>query len=452
MRKLLPIAIAFLVGVLIGSCRGANPASELRAAVNDLRANVSADRWRSQQYLSLYNVADSEREVATAVVAYVANTVSRSSTIASVAVSGNLIRVDRDAFVISREAWEALGSEDPYWHFRTRIADPKTGKVSVVFTDAPHVDLTAAAELRAMTGSAAGILRADWFVAKASQPPHYYKLAAIPSDIGGWYKAIGIDTKTIVELQANRGANLFRREPTQKPGRISRYAGPLGAVWQTFDGREDDPDKDPFRNPTFRGKFDAMETIAARPNGLLSYGLYDDKGQRQDAAPDDIAKDHSDPAGDGRLVAMLSCVRCHTTEGYRGFSDDLTALANSGVDLHLSAKDAAQLAAFYGKQEQLAKEMRRDMEDYAAAVKLATAGKLTANQIPAALGKIVRDQQYDTVNNAKAMRELGVDTLAPLFGSTDVYLLAIATGHEVSRKQWEASFNDARSLCIGVKP
>jgi cytochrome c553 len=447
-----PYILVFLAGILVGSCRGASPSSELLAAVNDLRANVPQERWRSQLFLSTYNFAESERDSARAIVAYVANTVSRSSTIQPASYSGNLVRLDVDSLGIPREAIEALGSEDPYWKIRTRIADPTTGRVSIVYTDSPAIDLKAAAELRAMTGRTSAIMRADWFVTKASQPPHYYSLAGIAPDIEGWYKAVGADPKTIVALQANRGANLFRREPTQKPGRISRWQGALGGVWNTYDSREDDPLKDPFRNPTFTGKFDAMEVIAARANGTLSYGLYDGKtGKRQDEAPADIARDTSDPTSDGRLVPMLSCVRCHTSDGYRGFSDDQTALANSGIDLHLSEKDTAQLASFYGKQEQLAKEMKRDMEDYASAAKLATGGALTANQIPAALGKIVREYEYEKVNNAKAMRELGVDTLAPLFGSTDVYALAVAKGFEVSRKQFDASFSEMAALCSGVK-
>lgn len=443
MRRLLPYILPFLLGLLVGKCLGA-PSDEVRAAVADLRT-VPRERWGATRYLSLANVPEDEREHVVAVAGFVVNSVGQSATISRVDGAG-AIRIDLEALGVNPTAWEALASVDPYYHVRTTVLDPRTHKETVVHTDAGHVGLDAAKQLREMSGSTGAILRADWFIFHATTD-HYYSLAAIPDTLDGWYQSLGIDKKTVVALQANRGANLFRSGVTQKPRRLSRYQGPLGSAWNTYDSQEtDDPRHDPFRFPGFDAEYDAGEFIAAKANGLHMFGLYARNGKRQDSVPDTIAKDTSDPAGDGRLVPMLSCVRCHSADGYRAFDNDMKDLLPD-----LQGYDVAKLAAFYGETERLSKELKRDQEDYAAAVLKATGGKLTAKELPAALGKVVREFAYEQVDSTKAERDLGVENIGAFITSTDPYLLALWRGKKINRANWEASFNEAASIMEAVR-
>jgi hypothetical protein len=234
---------------------------------------------------------------------------------------------------------------------------------------------------------------------------------------------------------------------TRKPRRISRWQGPAGGVWQTYDTFGDDPAKDPLRDPTFAGGYDASEHIAAKANGLHLFALFDAKGLRQDAVPDRLAKDDTDPHGDGVLVPMLSCVRCHVEDGLRPFVDDQQRLLAGDVKLLAEDKDTADsLAAFYNAAR-LEKQATRDREDYAAAVAEATGG-MTTKQLVAALTETFGAYQNGLVTPERAARELGVERMESLRASRDPILLALAAGVSVLRQQWEASFAEAALLAI----
>jgi len=441
MRKLLPYIVTFLAGLMAGKLFGA-PSDEVRAAVVDMELNVPRERWASTRYLSLANIDEKERDAHVAVIGFIANSAGASATIIEQHRTDDLLRLDLAEQRINPVAWEALASDrEPYYHIRTKVVDPKTGKETLVHTDAGHVGLANAAKLRTMSGSTGAILRADWFILRATTD-HYYSLAAIPDTLAGWYASLGVDPKTISGLAANRGANLFRSGVTHKPRRLSRWQGSLGGVWQTYDSAAtDDPRHDPFRFPAFDGIYDAGEYIATKANGLHLFGLYNAAGKRQDSVPDTIAKDDSDPAGDGRLVPMLSCVRCHSSDGYRQFNNDMDALAK-----HLKGYDVNRLAAFYDTAR-LSKELTRDQEDYAEAVKKATGG-MTAKELPTALAKIVREYAYEQVTPERAMRDLGVDNLGVFIVSSDPYLLALLDGKSINRDAWHASYNEAANLTV----
>ena len=300
-----------------------------------------------------------------------------------------------------------------------------------------------------MTGSVGAIVRLDWLVSKLAQPPHYYAFANVPATSKEWYAALGADKSKIVQLRANHGANLFTSGVTKKPRRLSRYQGPLGGLWNTFDTLGDDPLHDPIRTPSFESGFDAQELIAAKANGLHLFGLYDGAGKRQDAVPDRIAKDDSDPHGDGRLIPFVSCVRCHAADsGLRSFQNDTADLLKSGVDILTGSPfDAESLASFY-LSEKLQRDLQRDREDYAAAVGKCTDG-WTPKQAAAALAELFAGYEYRQVRPADACRELGVRNLDALRSSRDGVLLALWAGKSVQRKQFEQSFAEAAVLCGG---
>lgn len=444
----------FGIGLALGFAAkwavGQTPGLELRAALADART-LSATQALQVRYVTAFNLKDIDAAQRT--LNFVCNSVSRSATLRAVTPvagsGGRLLRFDLAAFGIPHAAWESLTADDPYFKIKTQVIDPHTGKKKTVVTDGGWVNLEEAAALRTMTGSTGAICRLDWFIAKVVTPPHYYSMAGVPETVGEWYKQLGADKDKIVALRANHGANLFTSGVTKKPRRISRYAGPLGAVWQTYDTEGTDPLKDPIRNPSFESGFDASELIAAKQNGMLLYLISNANGKRQDVVPDKIAKDDSDPHGDGRLVPMISCVRCHAADGgLRSFTNDTADMMERGIDILTGSPfDAESLASFY-LSPKLQRDLQRDREDYAAAVARSTNG-WTPKQAAAALAEIYAAYEYRQVTPEAALRELGSRSLDGLRGSRDGVLLGLLSGHAVQRRQFEASFAEAAILCGG---
>ncbi|MBX3411585.1 MAG: hypothetical protein KF708_02615 [Pirellulales bacterium] len=453
---------AMVLGMLcamVSAKQHVSPADELRAVLADLETHVPRVDWRETRYLSLHNLPRERWAETHAVVSFVLNSVSRSDRIVRPTIvpdrGGGLLRFSLADYGLPAEAWELLASEDPYWHLRSEVLDPASGKRKQVFTDGGWVGLEAGEALRAKTRSAGALLRADFFVARVSTTldgGHYYRFAGIPRTETEWFAALGIDLKTVSTLHADRGANMIRSDITQKVRRVVRRQGPLGGTWQTYDVARSTPERDPLRHP-FAFEFDASEHIATKRNGLHLFSLNDRQGARQETVPDVVAKDTSDPHGPGIVAPMLSCVRCHVESGLRPIANDQRHLAERGVDLFAErTQDADRLAAFYGST--LEKELRRDREDYAEAVAAATGG-CDAAEVASWLAEMYRDHRDALVTPARAARELGVpleDLADVLGGSTDPVLLALQAGLSVQREQWVASFAEAALRAAGEKP
>lgn len=434
------------------------PADEVRAAVEDLRLRVPAAEWSETRYLSLYALPIEQWSETRSVVGFVANSLSRNERIVRPEVvegsHGRLLRLSLARYGWPGELWEALAGQDPYWHLRTQVIDPESKRTREVYTDGGWVDLTASGELRRMTGSGGAVLRADFFVARTATTARgglYYEFAGIPATEREFFEGLGVDLTTIGRLRADAGANVIRSRVTRKMRRVVRRQGPLGGAWQTYDVERNTAERDPIRNP-LAFVYDASEHIAAKRNGLHVFALYDRKGALQRTVPDVIAKDLADAHGDGIVVPMLSCVRCHVEDGIRGVRNDQARLLERGVELFAEQKaDADRLAAFY--LDGLNRPVDRDREDYAEAVAEATGG-WSARETAAGLDRVYRRYATDLVTDGQAAREVGVDVES--FGravgaSTDAVLLGLSAGIEVQREQWEAAFAEAATLATRVK-
>ena len=438
------------------------PASELRAAVADVE-RLPPEARGNMRYLSLYAIAPQSRGETIKVANYVVNALSRTRAITPLRQIGQtLLRIDATAYTASAaeldewtNAWGNLVQTDPYWHIQTEIVDPSESKIQnlkskIVTIDGGWIGLDQAARLRAATGSQGAILRADYFIARATSTPAYYQFVGIPAKEGDFLKSLGVDPKVIADLQADAGANLFISGITKKPRRIVWSQGPLGGVYQTLDVQQVDAARDPIRRAIstsgFDLKFDAGEWFAMAPNGLWRTALYDSQGKLQQTVPDKIAKDDSDPAADGIVTPMISCIRCHQESGLRPFRDDQTRLLVSGrVDLRSYDPQIVQRAAEFYDEPRLQRQMAFDRETYALAVARATGG-MKPPELAEALARAVRAFAYEPITRARAARELGLresDLTGVLRESHDPILLALLEGHAVLRGQWESSFAEA---------
>jgi hypothetical protein len=430
------------------------PAEELRAALDDL-SQLPIHERSGVRYASFYAQPAEDRGEAAAVLSFVLNAVSQTAVIIDLEeVAGTeqrLWRVRWDRYGHKRDDWEVLASEDPYWHQRLTLQQRKRTDAKEVFIDGQWLPAEFVAQVRAETRSTGAVLRGDFLIARISTTldgGHYYRLARIAERETAFLRDLGIDAKSIGKLGADAGANLIHSRVTHQVRRIVRRPGPLGGAWHTYDVESSTAERDPLRNP-FNFQFDAGEHIAAGPNGLHRFALYDAQGERQDSVPDRIAKDTTDPHGVGIIVPMISCVRCHVEDGLRPFANDQQRLLGGDVDL-LTARprDAERLADFYGAD--LERWLLRDREDYAGQVTLAARG-LSVRSTAAALGRIYSEYVDDLVTTDQAAREVGVESSVFIDAartSNDPTLLALAEGIAVQREQWITSFGTAATLAV----
>jgi hypothetical protein len=452
------------------------PADEMRTAAADVETLPAVAR-PSVRYLTLYAIDPAQRRQAFQTVGYVLNSIARTRAISQpVLVSPTLVRFSigqyaprADEFAAWFRAWEKLAESDPYFHLRTEVAIKAEGgkrkaelratassafripnsALKTVTTDGGWADLQAAARLRSATHSAGALLRADYFVTQATIPPRYYEFTGVPESENEFLKSLGVDQKVIDRLRANAGANLIASGVTAKPRRIVWSQGPLGGVYSTLDVERVEAQRDPLRRPIsatgLEFQYDVSEWFAVAPNGLWRTALFNAAGRRQDAVPDRVAKDTSDPLGDGIVVPLVSCIRCHREAGLRPFADDQTRLLAGRVDLYSYDPDIVQRAVEFYDEPRLQRQMQFDRQTYTDAVSRATSG-MKPEEVADALAEVVRNHAYLPVTIEQAAREVGLEPAEfriALTATRDPVILLLLEGRPVLRGQWESSFVEA---------
>lgn len=456
MSKLFSILLLLL---LAGAAVAQTPATELHAALLDLEKLPPQDQLRSR-YLSIYNVPFNRRGDAAKVVDFALNGLSRSRTIARVRpVSPTLLRLDTRAYTNAdtQDAWElswgAVAAVDPFLHIRTEII--YAGKRQIVTVDGGWLDQKDARAVAAYSGSMGAVLRADYFVAAATNTPTYYAFTGIPPKESDFLKSIGVDSATIDRLRANAGANLLISGITNKPRRLFWQQSPLGGVYATLDVTAVDAEHDPIRRAASSGplqfKTEAGEWYAMSANGFWRTALYSATGERQDAVPAAIATDAiatEQGAPDTQVRAMVSCIRCHTEGGLRPFRDDQTALFKSGhVDLRSYDHEIIQRIREFYDEPRLQRQMQFDRETYAAAVKEATGW--TPEEAAKQYADFINGYSYQPVTYNDARRELGIPptvSLGVIGNAHDPNILQLIDGRSIPRGLWEGAFAEAATL------
>jgi hypothetical protein len=459
-----------------------SPADEVRAAAADVETLPAVSR-AGARYLTLYSVEPAKRRQAFQAASYVLNSLSRTRAISQpVLVSPTLLRFSITQFAPRQEefadrfsAWEKLAESDPYFHLRTEVAikaefppqrvnsrrkaeaaGPRNSAfrlspsaLKTVTTDGGWTDLSAVARLRVATHSAGALLRADYFVTQSTIPPRYYEFAGVSDNENEFLKSLGADQKVIDRLRANAGANLIISGVTAKPRRVVWLQGPLGGVYSTLDVERVDAARDPLRRPISAAgsdfQYDVSEWFAVAPNGLWRTALFNAAGRRQDSVPDKVAKDTSEPLGDGIVVPLVSCIRCHRESGLRPFADDQTRLLAGRVDLYSYDPNLVQRAAEFYDEPRLQRQMQFDRQTYGDAVARATGG-MSAGQLADALADVVRSHAYLPVTIEQAATEVGLEPAefrSALSATRDPVILLLLEGRSVLRGQWESSFAEA---------
>ncbi len=291
---------------------------EIRSVVDDLH-KLDARLMPFTRYLTLTNLYNQRSDTGAdlhddrtmnkfrAGVGKLINSVSLAGRIAvpvAIDTEKTILRIDIRDFKWSADDWETL------------IA----GCYPYALRD---VDVAGEREIASSTTSQCGIVRVDWFVFAAAQPPLYHELLKIPNTEQELEQQIGVNSKA--NLLAGRCVRAgFRNSGVSQGNRlIERHEGTSGMYWKSYDFTplRRDGQHDLFRSPLGpvgagltqnadrEFAHDGGEFIFTLPNGLHGYMLATADGKRIDRGPTEIVQDKS--REDRVVINGISCMSCH---------------------------------------------------------------------------------------------------------------------------------------------
>lgn len=262
----------------------------------------------------------------------------------------------------------------------TAPAEPKTRRRII---DGGWVNPETAAAIRELTDDSLRtlrptgvVLRCDSFLELSSTPPLYHQFADIPDSRSAWFERAGVTAETIQKRRAIVGAHLAISEVTGAPRVIAQLTTVYGSsLYLTLDNPAENiqPDNEPARYPLdvidqtynallgVQGKdvnfrWVAEEHLALNKCDHLLGALFNAAGVRQDAAPQNIARDKFN-IRDGVLRPLISCVGCHAQHSPRDqwvnpFADSLLLLNKTPLGRLTTFKqsDAIRLAEFHNER------------------------------------------------------------------------------------------------------
>ncbi len=338
MRFLLTLALA-------APALGANPLeSEHAAALADARKLGPAAV--GVRYLTIYNVPEARRIELRQVIDFATNSLSREAEIVRTQlVAPTLLRLNIFNYGYDPKVWDKLATVDPFFHVQLKIVkgaiaqhyfSAQTGSKAgwyaaqaqsdvTVAAIAPWLPAADAAELVALTQTAAPILRADWwfsqvFIQAGRKGTGYYDFLGVKSR-DDFDKLIGFNRKESQRVKKETAAIVARSGVSNFPRQVFAEQAVTGPRFETRDVLDDNKDaRNPLRQLDDAFRHQAEETYGHLSNGLYAFHLSDDKGVQQETAPDKIGSDKTAPGNDGRIHVGVSCCRCHV-EGLRAIRD-----------------------------------------------------------------------------------------------------------------------------------
>jgi mono/diheme cytochrome c family protein len=244
-------------------------------------------------------------------------------------------------------------------------------KLIAVYPYRPAGETPDGRALAAATGAELPLLRGDWFVDTASQPPLYYDLLGLPERDKGLERMVGVDLLTDVQEESAVRAGFNGSGVSRNNRVIERHDASYGAYWRTYDFADNTERRNIFEHPlgpaAGGGSFapDGGEIIFNLPNGLQGYMLVDGSGRRIDRAPVEIV---SDPKRPDRVVENgISCMTCHV-KGVMPKADQVRAhvLKNRKA---FTAAEIASVKALYPIEATIKARFNEDSERFTRALK-----------------------------------------------------------------------------------
>jgi WD40 repeat protein/mono/diheme cytochrome c family protein len=259
-----------------------------------------------------------------------------------------LLRIDLRHYNWTDEIWQEIIDAYPYGV----VVDSKVGQA-----------------VYQQTQTTVPMVRADWFVALAAQPPLYHKILDLP--LRDWLleKQLGIRVES--NIRAGRVVRAgFNSSGVSRHNRlIERHETDYGAYWKSYDFSGSNGRKNLFAHPLGpRGSESFQhaggEIIFNLPNGLQAYFLTDERGRRIDKGPTEIVSDPKRP--DRAVVNGLSCMSCHA-KGMIFKADQIREHVTKNPAA-FDQRDRQQILKLYPEQTELARLLEEDRQRFRTAV------------------------------------------------------------------------------------
>lgn len=218
----------------------------------------------------------------------------------------------------------------------------------------------------AATATELPYLRADWFVATASQPPLYHDLLQLPTTDRDLERQLRVDVP--LDIQEDRVVRAgFNGSGVARNNRLlERHDGAFGAYWRSYDFADNTGRQNLFEHPLgpFAGgngfEHSGGEIIFNLPNGLQAYLLVDANGRRLDRAPLEIVSDPKRP--DRAVTNGLSCMSCHF-QGLIHKADQVRAHVEKNSQV-FGREEAAVVRAQYVAEDRFKALLDEDAERF----------------------------------------------------------------------------------------
>jgi mono/diheme cytochrome c family protein len=218
------------------------------------------------------------------------------------------------------------------------------------------------------TESKTPLVRIDWFVQAASQPPLYHALLGIPGTDRELEALLRVNAEADIEQEQVIRAGFNRSGVSQNNRLIERHKSPYGSYWKSYDFGGNVGRQNLFEHPLGPGsdrqyfQHDGGELIFTLPNGLHGYMLVDGRGRRLDKGPIEIVSDPKRP--DKSVTNGVSCMSCHYT-GMIAKADEIRNVVSANQNAFENADD---ILALYRDPKELAAVLNDDAKRFAAAM------------------------------------------------------------------------------------
>ncbi len=323
----------------------------------------------------------------------------------------------------TNDAWTQIEEEYPY-KIKYEGADQ---------TDERDLFLHLQSEMRCE----APYVHVDWFIGKASEPPLYNAILALPDTDTALETLLGVDV--VSNLINDPGVRVWRagiiNSGVSRHNRVvERHKSRYGAYWKSYDFAGSAGTRDISVYP-LSFEYDGGEVVFNLPNGLQAYHLFDEGGVRLDKAPTEIV---STKASDPAVYNGISCIGCHT-EGMKPFTDEVRAVIEAAQNPIYDKDYALRL---YVEQAVMDVLVEQDTERFITA--LTKTGNSAEDSEPVSRFHETYNSYLDAAHAAAAVGLPKNMFLSKIQENADLQsygLQILVEGGVVKRDTWTSNFN-----------
>ncbi len=278
----------------------------------------------------------------------------------------------------------------------------------------------------------------DWFIGKASEPPLYNEILALPDTDTDLETLLGVDV--VSNLKNDPGVRVWRAGFTnsgvsENNRVVERHKSRYGAYWKSYDFAGSVGRQNIFNHP-LSFDHDGGEVVFNLPNGLQAYHLFDATGGHLDKAPVEIVSDPD--ASDPAVYNGISCINCHT-DGMKPFTDEVRSVIEAAQNPIFDKDYALRL---YVEQADMDILVEQDTEQFITA--LTKTGNASGDIEPISRFHETYNSYLDAAHVAAAVglrKNVFLSKIQENAHLQSLGLQVLVEGGVVKRDTWTANFN-----------